>query len=163
MARHLSLIFFSCYVFFSGLLSSCNNGPVKIIYMEFLDGSGETYYSMDTLHKEPFKTMTLYFLVDKKSEINEKDYKQIEKFVSSDSLVQSQINKKYFELTASFYKSSDNTDRLLRFKSKKELVLCGNDLSVEYQWSNGKGYDTTYYEDGQMRGAEKIQLHDIDP
>ena len=77
MARHLKLICFSFYVFFSGFLSSCNHGQIEIIYMDFLDGSGETYYGMDTLHKEPFKTMTLYFLVDQKSKLRKIDYKRL--------------------------------------------------------------------------------------
>lgn len=123
---------------------SCNHRTPEIIHMGFLDYVGKTYNILDTDHLKPYKIMSVYYLVNQ-SDFERISIKNIEKHISSDTFIQNQIRKDYWRLNVKFYRKSENTDRLIKFRSSKELPLCNGDKIIEYQWSLSKPYDTVYY------------------
>ena len=57
-----------------------------------------------------------------------------------------------------FYKKSRCTTATLKLRSSRAIEYCQDDIIVEYNWSEGKPTGQFYYENGKLKGSEKIQL-----
>jgi hypothetical protein len=155
MFKLFSFLFASVIIW--NTFPSCSCKKNKIIHLDFLDNLGITYNIMDTEHKKPLNDMAAYFVINQ-SKLKCIDFKNLEEFISTDTFIQKQIRKNYAEMSLYFYRKSKATDLLIENKSRKFLTLSNNALVAEYLWSNGKPYDTLYYENGKIKGSEKIKL-----
>jgi len=135
----------------------CSAGGQTIKHIKFLDCPIDNYRSMDTLHKDTLKNMYAYYLINK-TKIQSVNFQEIESFLNTDSFIQNEINKKYAELSLTFYLESDNTRALVKSDSTKYLSFCNDDIVVEYVWSYGSPSDTLHYDNGVIKGSEEIIL-----
>lgn len=158
MRKLLSLLYFGgLTILFSNLYVSCSRKSQEIVHLNFLDNLDTTYNIMDTSHKRPKSDMAAYFIINQDN-LKCIDYNGIERFIQTDTFVQNQIKKDYARLSLLFYLSSKNTDLLIEKRSSKFLSFANDDIVIEYLWSDGKPHDTLYYENGEIKGAEKIKL-----
>ena len=156
--RKINILIFTILFFFNWGMISCHHKTPPITYMDFLSYSDSVYFVYDTARENPIKSVHLYYLLGQ-ANVNSVDLRQIEQFVSTDSLIQKQKNRSG-KLSVMFYKTSQNTRNLVRIRTHKQLTLCNNDIIVEYLWEDGKQDNTYYYDEGKIKGSENIKLLD---
>lgn len=152
--------------FVSAILPSCSCDDPEFVHMDFSDDINIVGPTMaeraagNASIDSPKRSCDLFFLVN---ETNPKCYAPaaIHRFIDTNQFIKGEIAKHYHELRIHFYHRGDGTNALIKSRSTKELTLFDKDIISEYVWRDGQPRDTLSYENGQVKGAENIQLEDV--
>jgi hypothetical protein len=140
--------------------SSCHTRRATIVHVKFCDYLNDVSNQSDKLHGTLLQSKSLHYVIQGKNPANWDD-SLVNGFIRSDSFLQSEIKKQYYDLTISFYKKTNNTDFLLWSGKDKFLSDCYMDRVVECEWTNGGQMQLYHYHDGIIEGAENIKLEDV--
>jgi len=86
---------------------------------------------------------------------------ELDVIIKSNPIIQNELKRNYYQIDIVFYKTSDNIEEAIKKQSHKLLTLSNNDIVAEYVWEEGKLVNTYYYENGRIKGSEKIVLEDV--
>ncbi|HEV2479693.1 MAG TPA: hypothetical protein VGS79_08505 [Puia sp.] len=147
-------------------MPSCSSYKPKFVHLDFADRVyliGPTMGEKASGHAKidsSIKGSNVFFLVN---ESNPKYYADsvIDRFIDTNRFIREEIAKRYHELTVHFYHRGDYTAGLLEDRSIKALILSDKDIISEYVWRDGRPSDTLYYENGQIKDGQNIQLEDM--
>ena len=131
-----------------------------IVHLDFCDGLNMPPVAVGQIQDTNLKSRDLSFVID---ETNSKCFTNeiMKGYLDSDSFVQNEIKKKYYRLNVTFYKKSDNTDRVLEMKSSKFISDCNEDIVADYEWDKGVYSNVDYYKNGVIESAENIMIENI--
>ena len=142
---------------------SCDNDckSPQIVHMDFCDFLNDVPSKWDKEHSDKIlQDKWDHFLIDNRS-VACLSPLILGDFIKKDEFAQREIHNGYYRLSFTFYKKSSRTDALLKGRSSRYLDFCSDDIYVEYEWTEGKPTDTLYYQNGVIKGAEKIQIEEV--
>jgi hypothetical protein len=147
-------------VFFALFHCSCNCKTPNIIHLAFCDALSIPPVAVGQIPDTNLKSRDLCFVIE---ETNSKCFTNaiMKSYLDSNTFVQDEIKQRYYHLNITFYKRSNNTDRVMNMGSGKFLSDCNQDIVADYEWDNGIYSNVDFYRNGVIEGAENIKIENV--